>query len=119
MINMIKMDLYRLFRTKSMYVIWIILLASALLTSFLSKKDYDAVNKEWEQQQEGKEFVRNNTDFLNLVTRKYSSGAAAAAAKMRTEPNLYLPVNQGDIDVNDKLHQNPAYKADDEYKKNY
>jgi ABC-2 type transport system permease protein len=34
-----------------MYVIWIILLASALLTSFLSKIDYDAVNKEWEQQQ--------------------------------------------------------------------
>ena len=73
----------------------------------------------YQQQQEGKEFVRNNTDFLNLVTRKYSSGAAAAAAKMRTEPNLYLPVNQGDIDVNDKLHQNPAYKADDEYKKKY
>lgn len=52
MLNMIKMDVYRMFRTKSMYVIWIILLASALLTSFLSKKDYDAINKEWEQQQE-------------------------------------------------------------------
>ena len=51
MLNMIKMDVYRLFRTKSMYVIWIILLASALLTSFLSKIDYDAVNKEWERQQ--------------------------------------------------------------------
>lgn len=48
MLNMIKMDVYRMFRTKSMYVIWIILLASALLTSFLSKIDYDAVNKEWE-----------------------------------------------------------------------
>ena len=52
MLNMIKMDVYRMFRTKSMYVIWIILLASALLTSFLAKIDYDAVNKEWEQQQE-------------------------------------------------------------------
>ena len=51
MLNMIKMDVYRMFRTKSMYVIWIILLASALLTSFLSKIDYDAVNKEWERQQ--------------------------------------------------------------------
>ena len=51
MLNMIKMDVYRMFRTKSMYVIWIILMASALLTSFLSKIDYDAVNKEWEQQQ--------------------------------------------------------------------
>ena len=50
-LNMIKMDVYRMFRTKSMYVIWIILLASALLTSFLSKIDYDAVNKEWERQQ--------------------------------------------------------------------
>ena len=51
MLNMIKMDVYRMFRTKSMYVIWIILMASSLLTSFLSKIDYDAVNKEWEQQQ--------------------------------------------------------------------
>lgn len=51
MLNMIKMDVYRMFRTKSMYVIWIILLASALLTSFLSKIDYDAANKEWEKQQ--------------------------------------------------------------------
>ena len=51
MLNMIKMDVYRMFRTKSMYVIWIILLASALLTSFLSKIDYDATNKEWEKQQ--------------------------------------------------------------------
>ena len=32
-------------------MIKIILLASALLTSFLSKIDYDAVNKEWERQQ--------------------------------------------------------------------
>ena len=51
MLNMIKMDVYRMFRTKSMYVIWIILLASALLTSFLSKIDYDAANKEWESRQ--------------------------------------------------------------------
>ena len=55
MLNMIKMDVYRMFRTKSMYVIWIILLASALLTSFLSKIDYDAVNKEWETAGSGKQ----------------------------------------------------------------
>lgn len=73
----------------------------------------------YELQQEGKEFVRNSTAFLNLVTRKYTSGAAAAASKMRTEPYLYLPVNQSDVDVNNLLQQNPAYKADDEYKKNY
>lgn len=47
MLNMIKMDVYRMFHTKSLYVIWIILLASLLFTSFLTKIDYDAVNKEW------------------------------------------------------------------------
>ncbi len=52
MLNMIKMDVYRMFHTKSLYVIWIILLAMVLFTSFLTKIDYDAVNKEWEEQQE-------------------------------------------------------------------
>lgn len=52
MLNMIKMDMYRMFRTKSMYVIWIVMLATALFTSFLTKIDYDAANKEWEEQQE-------------------------------------------------------------------
>lgn len=63
MLNMIKMDVYRMFRTKSMYVIWIILLASALLTSFLSKIDYDAVNKEWEKQQAVESQADTDTDM--------------------------------------------------------
>ena len=63
MLNMIKMDVYRMFRTKSMYVIWIILLASALLTSFLSKIDYDAVNKEWERQQAVESQADTDTDM--------------------------------------------------------
>ena len=73
----------------------------------------------YQQQEEGKEFTRNDATFLNLVTRKYTSGAAAAASKMRTEPYLYMPVNQGDIDVNMNLRQNPAYRNDSEYEKNY
>ena len=63
MLNMIKMDVYRMFRTKSMYVIWIILLASALLTSFLSKIDYDAANKEWEKQQAVESQADTDTDM--------------------------------------------------------
>jgi ABC-2 type transport system permease protein len=43
---MIKMDLYRMFRTKSMYIIWIMLAASLLLTTFLCKMDYDLLSKE-------------------------------------------------------------------------
>lgn len=57
--------------------------------------------------------------MLNLVVRKYTSGAQAAAAKMRTEPYLYMPVIQSEIDVNSNLRQNPAYSSNDEYEKNY
>ena len=46
MLNMIKMDLYRMFRTKSMYVVWIILAVSLLFTTFLCKTDYDLLSKE-------------------------------------------------------------------------
>lgn len=46
MINMIKMDLYRLFRTKSMYVIWLILATLVVLTTFFSKTDYEYMNNE-------------------------------------------------------------------------
>ena len=71
------------------------------------------------QEEKGKNFVRNDANMLNLVTRKYTSGAAAAASKMRTEPYLYMPINQSDIDVNPNLRQNPVYSDADEYKKNY
>ena len=37
MLNMIKMDLYRMFRTKSMYVVWIVLAVSVLFTTFMCK----------------------------------------------------------------------------------
>lgn len=35
MLNMIKMDLYRMFRTKSLYVIWIVLAVALLITTYL------------------------------------------------------------------------------------
>ena len=72
-----------------------------------------------DQNDKGKAFVRNDVNMLNLATRKYTSGAAAAASKMRTEPYLYMPINQSDIDVNPNLRQNPVYSDADEYKKNY
>ena len=46
MLNMIKMDLYRMFRTKSMYVIWIVLAAILLITTSLCKTDYELLNEE-------------------------------------------------------------------------
>lgn len=52
MLNMIKMDLYRMFRTKSMYIVWIVLAVALLLTTFLCKTDYDSLSKEDAMQQE-------------------------------------------------------------------
>ena len=46
MLNMIKMDLYRMFRTKSLYVIWIVLAVALLITTSLCKTDYDSLNEE-------------------------------------------------------------------------
>lgn len=52
MLNMIKMDLYRMFRTKSMYIVWIVMAVVLLLTAFLSKMDYDSLGEEDTIQQE-------------------------------------------------------------------
>ena len=52
MLNMIKMDLYRMFRTKSLYVIWIVLAVALLITTSLCKTDYDSLNEEDAVQQE-------------------------------------------------------------------
>ena len=46
MLNMIKMDLYRMFRSKSMYVIWIVLAEALLITTSLCKTDYELLNEE-------------------------------------------------------------------------
>ena len=68
--------------------------------------------------EEGYTFSKNDQNFLNLVTRKYTSGGQAAAAKMRSELYLYWPVNHSDMVVNRALHQNPAYSDEDEFVKN-
>lgn len=72
----------------------------------------------YQLEQEGVDFPRNYDAMLNLVTRKYTSGGSAIAAKMRYETMLYMPINNSDITVNYNLHQNPAYSDEDEYVKN-
>lgn len=52
MLNLIKMDLYRMFRTKSLYVIWIVLAAALLFTTILCKTDYEILNEADAVQQE-------------------------------------------------------------------
>ena len=52
MLNMIKMDLYRMFRTKSLYVIWIVLAAILLITTSLCKTDYELLTEKDAMKQE-------------------------------------------------------------------
>lgn len=100
MLNMIKMDVYRMFHTKSLYVIWIILLASSLFTSFLAKIDYDAVNKEWEEQQEqavqtdvskeenvqaGQTGIEEITGQENLAANKEQSGDMVSTEELSAQ----------------------------------
>lgn len=71
-----------------------------------------------EQYENGATFVSNYSDMLQLMTRKYSSGASSVQAKMRTEPYLYMPVYESQIEVNPNLKQNPVYSSGDTYEKN-
>ena len=64
MLNMIKMDLYRMFRTKSMYVVWIVLAVSVLFTTFMCKTDYDSLSKEDTVRQE--QFAEPTAENINV-----------------------------------------------------
>ena len=64
MLNMIKMDLYRMFRTKSMYVIWIVLAAALLFTTYLCETEYDVINNDDAMRQE--QIVRPTAENLNV-----------------------------------------------------
>jgi hypothetical protein len=60
----------------------------------------------------------NSNAMMKLAVRKLSNGDAVAA-KMSTEPKLYLPIPQADMNVCPVLRQNPAYDTNDNYSKNY
>jgi hypothetical protein len=60
----------------------------------------------------------NSNAMMKLAVRKLSNGDAVAA-KMSTEPKLYLPIPQADMNVCPVLRQNPAYGTNDSYSKNY
>ncbi|MGN0404635.1 MAG: ABC transporter permease [Bariatricus sp.] len=64
MLNLIKMDLYRMFRTKSLYVIWIVLAAALFFTTILCKTDYELVNEADAVQQE--QVAEPTTDNINV-----------------------------------------------------
>ena len=64
MLNIIKMDLYRMFKTKSMYVIWIVLAAILLITTFLCKTDYELLTEKDAMKQE--QVTEPTVDNINV-----------------------------------------------------
>jgi hypothetical protein len=72
-----------------------------------------------QQNEQGKAMPNVSKDMMNLMTRKYTAGGTSVSAKMRTEPYLYMPVAESEIEVNSLLKQNPAYSSSDLWEKNY
>lgn len=64
MLNIIKMDLYRMLKTKSMYVIWIVLAAILLITTSLCKTDYELSTKKDAMKQE--QVTEPTVDNINV-----------------------------------------------------
>ena len=53
--------------------------------------------------------VANYEEMLELIARKYTSGGKGVTAKMPTEPYLYMPIIESEMEVNSALEQNPVY----------
>lgn len=64
MLNIIKMDLYRMLKTKSMYVIWIVLAAILLITTSLCKTDYELLTEKDAMEQE--QVTEPTVDNINV-----------------------------------------------------
>ena len=64
MLNMLKMDLYRMFCTRSMYVIWIVMAVVIVATTALVKMDFDAINAENPAQEE--QLIEAGTEDVNV-----------------------------------------------------
>lgn len=62
--NLIKMDVYRMFHTKSLYIIWIILGAMIVFSTFMTKLDYEALQ---EPQQETTQEVTEETEASEQI----------------------------------------------------
>lgn len=69
---------------------------------------------------QGGAFAKNYDGMLKLIARKYTSGGGSGVtSKMPTEPYLYMPIKQDEIDVNALLIQNPVYSNNETMDKNY
>ena len=72
-----------------------------------------------DQNERGVSFVVNYQPMLDLMKQKLGSKGEAVAAKMGTEPRLYMPLPLSDLKISPLLKQNPAYSSNENTSKNY
>lgn len=84
MINVIKMDLFRMFKTKSMHVIWIIMIITVAFTTYLGKVDFDVQSQMAAAQQEQNR-AESATEDANAESEE-SSVNIGMSVEMPTAP---------------------------------
>lgn len=72
-----------MFRTKSMYVVWIVLAVSVLFTTFMCKTDYDSLSKEDTVRQE--QFAEPTAENINVGMCEERSGKHFLIEKISKE----------------------------------
>lgn len=58
----------------------------------------------------GGSYVNNSDEFYEIALNKYTS-QSAMKAKMPSEPYMYLPIHEDELEINNLLIQNPVYKS--------
>ena len=71
MLNMIKMELYRMFRSKSLYVIWAVMAVAIIFNTAMSKEQYDLVQEQADSYEEFVENVDETEGKINIGMSVY------------------------------------------------
>ena len=90
MLNIIKMDFYRMLKSKSQYILWILLTVMLVLTTASMRKEYkdpQASANNWETMQEGVEDTAENLGMY--VTVPTEPGQKA------TLYDMFMPTRRG------------------------
>lgn len=66
MLNILKMDFYRMIHTKSMYIIWIILTGMLLFTTYLNASEWESMQEYTAQEQQIVELVSDDTVNIGM-----------------------------------------------------
>lgn len=88
--------------------------------SFRHTEGIDYTKTMADQNDRGTAFAATYNEMLTLMIRKLGgTKGSAVAAKMSTEPKLYMPVPLDEVSVCPLLRQNPGYSDNEKFNKNY